>query len=454
MLRRHVSPYALSLPRRRVLQLGVGAAGAALLSACTPDVEEAQKKGQEGGGGDLVFLSTQLQPVEEAEAMRNSILADFEGPAVEFIGVEGPQFHDRLRAEARAGNVQTSLVGGEHGDLVALAADDLLMDLSDMVEELSDANINPEYLEMAKLGGNQVLYIPWMSATYVMAARQEAMDLLDGDPQALTYDQVLAWAKAIQQNQGGRGRFGLPLGEDGLIHRFLQGHLYPSFTGALNTTFRSPEAEQAWNWVKQVWTAANPQSTGYAFMQEPLQSGEVWLAWDHVVRLKDAFAADPDGFVAMPSPKGPKGLGYMAVVAGLGIPKNAPNVDGAKEVIRYLLKPETGALTLQTVSFFPPTADASLPGDVDPGLKEMADVVAAQSASPDAVASLLPQGLGEQDKAYNDVFTTSFTSIVLRNQPVKATLQSQGDRLQQLLDQANAPCWQPDPDSNGPCQVG
>ena len=45
-----------------------------------------------------------------------------------------------------------------------------------------------------------------------------------------------------------------------------------------------------------MWTATegalgdvNPNSTNYDFMQEPLLAGEVWIAWDHIARVKDAL---------------------------------------------------------------------------------------------------------------------------------------------------------------------
>jgi multiple sugar transport system substrate-binding protein len=70
------------------------------------------------------------------------------------------------------------------------------------------------------------------------------------DPsQGLTYEQIGAWAKAIADKEGSK-RFGLPLGEDGLVHRFVQGFTYPSFTGGVNTTFKSGEATTMWDWVK------------------------------------------------------------------------------------------------------------------------------------------------------------------------------------------------------------
>ena len=78
---------------------------------------------------------------------------------------------------------------------------------------------------------------------------------------------------------------------------------------------------------QELWQYTNPASTGYAFMQQPLLTEEVWIAFDHVARLADAFNQKPDDFVAFPAPAGPAGRGFMPVVAGIGIPRTAPDMD-------------------------------------------------------------------------------------------------------------------------------
>jgi multiple sugar transport system substrate-binding protein len=443
------------ITRRDALKLGAGTLGAAMLGAagCAPNADEA--KGGGGGGGGLVFLSTQLRPVEEAEKMRQKILADYDGK-VEFLGEDAGPFNDRIEAEAQAGKGTVGVIGAEHGDMSGLAAKDRLMDLSDLTSELASRGFNEDYLELAKLGGDKPLYIPWMQASYVMVARKEAMELVPGgaDPsQGLSYDQVTQWAKAIADKEGSK-RFGLPLADDGLVHRFMQGFTYPSYTGGLNTTFKSSGAASMWDWFKSTWAYANPQSTGYAFMQEPLQGGEVWLAWDHVARMIDALRANPDGFVAFPCPTGPKGLGYLAVLNGLAIPKTAPNPDESKKLITYLTDPKTAAVTVREVGFFPPTKTQELPADVDAGIKAEAAALAAQAGNAKALTSLLPVGLGEKSGAYNDVFRGAMEAIVLKNQPVQQVLDSQSKKLQGVLDEAKAKCWKPDPPSSGTCKVG
>jgi multiple sugar transport system substrate-binding protein len=402
--------------------------------------------------GEVVMLSSQLNPVAEAEAMRTTILADF-GGEVDFVPAEAGPFNDRVQAEGEAGSGDVSLIGGLHGEFGSFAADDLLMDLSDVAEELADLGINEQYLELGKLGTDQQLYIPWMQATYVMAARSEAMEYLpDGaDINALTWDEVSEWGANILDATGER-KLGFPAGEDGLWHRFFQGYAYPAFTGGLNTTFASDDAVAMWDWLADTWQYVNPQSTTYGFMQEPLQSGEVWVAWDHTARLIEALRNQPDEMVAFPAPAGPSGRAFMPVVAGLAIPNSASNPDGAKELIKYLLQPETQATTLSAVSFFP-VITAELPTDLEPGQQAEQDAVSAMTNADDALPSLLPIGLGDQGGAYNQVFRDAFQQIILDGQDPAAVLEAQAANLQGVLDTVEAACWPPDPESDGTCQV-
>lgn len=148
-------------------------------------------------------------------------------------------------------------------------------------------------------------------------------------------------------------------------------------------TFQSAEAAAGWAKLKALWAYVTPNSTSYDFMQEPLAAGEVMVAWDHIARLKNAISAAPDDYVVFPAPAGPKGRGYMPVVAGLAIPKGAPDKAGAEKVIEHLSMPETQLLTASKVGFFP-TLNIKLPPDLDAGVALLAG----------AVTATRPQGRG------------------------------------------------------------
>lgn len=442
------------ISRRDALRLGAVAAGGTaaggLLSAC----------GSSGGsgsasGGNLVFLSDQLSTTDETAAMRTKVLSGFKGGSVSFTTfAETTQFIDQVIAEAKAGSGGVDLIGGLQGDFVSLEAQIPLRDMSDVISELADRHFPQEYLNLAKIKG-AYRFVPWIQASYLMVANKKALPYLPSgaNVNALTYDQLLAWAQNLKSKTG-QPMLGWPASPDGLIKRFFQGYSYPSFTGGLNTTFKSPAAVSMWQWFKKAWAVSNPQSPTYAMMEEPLLSGEVWLAWDHAVRLIDAFTTQPGQFVAFPAPTGPKGLGYEPVLGGLAIPTTSKRVSEAKSLISYLLQTGTETTMLNQEAWFPPVGINSLPSNLAPGVSNEAKAIQKMTSAPGALASELPIGLGSQSDPYDKVFVDTFTAIAINGASISSTLDSEAAMLQSVLQAAGASCWKPDPVSTGVCKVG
>jgi multiple sugar transport system substrate-binding protein len=396
----------------------------------------------------VLFWSTQARPVEETQKMREQVLKGFEDGADYQVAEDGPWL-TRIQAELQAGSGSIGVLGGLHGDFTAIA--DGLSDLSGV--DVGGAAINKSYMELGKLGTAEQKYLPWMQATYLMAANKKALEYLPkgADLNKLTYDQLIEWAKNMADATGSP-KFGFSAGPKGLKHRFFQGFLYPSYTGSMVTKFRSAEAETAWNKVKELWTYTNPNSTNYAFMQEPLLTEEVWVAFDHIARLADAFNQRPDDFVAFPAPAGPAGRGFMPVVAGVAVPKTAPDAEKAKALAAYMLKPETQVATLRATNFFP-VVDVKLPDDLPASVKALQPAIAAMTGADDALPALLPVGLGELGGKFSQVYVDTFERVVLGGQDVRAALDEQAGVLRGIMEQAKAPCWAPDKPSDGPCPV-
>jgi len=188
-------------------------------------------------------------------------------------------------------------------------------------------------------------------------------------------------------------------------------------------------------------------------MQDPLLSGEVMVAWDHVARLTTALQQKPNDFVLFPAPRGPKGRGFLPVLATVGIPKTAPDPTDAKTLIEFLDNISQQARTITEHGFFPVVA-GKLSKKLDPGSLALAAAVKKQQSQKDALPSVLPIGLGGQSGAYAKVFTDSFTRMVMNKEDPMTVLKDEGNQLQALLNAAGAGCWQPDPKSTGVCQVG
>lgn len=395
---------------------------------------------------DVVFFSTQFSPVEEQDAFR-AILAD---GGYDFVSSEeGPALDQIL-----AGSGSIDVFGALHGSFPPLAREDAMMNMIDVAEDLLDSrDLAPAFIDAGLLGTDDYLYyVPWMQATYIMAANVEALEYLpDGaDVNALTWEQFAQWCQNIV-DQTGEARCGLPHG--GLFHRFLEGYLYPSFTGGMVSNFRSDEAAEMMAWARDVlWPTIHPQSINYEFMQEPMLAGEVWVAFDHTARLIDAFNSDPEGFIAFPAPAGPQGRGFMPVIVGLGIPADAPNPEAAAELIEYLTRPDVQGAVLENLGFFP-VVDGVDTSNLPVGVEIEAGAVNAQATASDALPALLPVGLGDRGGEINQIFRNAFDRIVLDGEDIETVLEEEGNNLQALMDETGAPCWAPDPASDGPCVV-
>lgn len=401
----------------------------------------------------VTFVSTQFNVVEEAEKAR-AILAAYEGGTVEFVPSEEGPMLDLLRAEAQASAGVNDVIGALHGTFPTLANEDLLFDLTDLLADIeTEYDISDAFVELGRMGTEDYqYYVPWMQATYTMAAHTDALQYLPegADVETLTWEQLGEWAKNMYDATG-EAKLGFPVA--GLFHRFLQGYFYPSFTGRMVTKFNSPEAVEGFTWLRdELWPYVNPQSISYEFMNEPLLSGEVLVAFDHVARLKPAFDERPEDFIAFPAPIGPAGRGFMPVVAGLAVPFTSDDPEAAQAVIRYLLSPEAQSAVLTELGFYPVISGIDMSG-LAAGAAEQAAAVTAQSSSEDSIVALLPIGLGSRGGELNQIFRNAFTRIVIDGGEIETVLAEEAATLQTLLDETGAPCWAPDPTSEGVCQL-
>jgi multiple sugar transport system substrate-binding protein len=400
----------------------------------------------------IVFESTQLTPVDEQQSFLNVVLKGTPA-SVQFVPASSVNdMVNQLNADQQSGNGKIDIAAATVGDMASVAND--LIDLSDVAAKLKKTGIPASLWKQARLGTSKQLTVPWMQATYVMAANKKALPYLPkgANINHLTWGQFDTWAKNLDKKFDGP-QVGFPAGPTGLFPRFLEGYLEPSFTGGLVTKFKSKQSLAGWVYLKNLWRYVNPQSTTYNFMQDPLLSGEVLVAWDHVARLNSALQQQPGNFVVFPAPAGPKGRGFLPVLATMGIPKTSKNQAQAKQVIEFLDGISPQAKTISTEGFFPVVA-GKLSQKLGPGLLKIASAVKRQQTSNDALPSVLPIGLGNQAGAYAKVFTDTFTRIVLNKEDPAGVLQAEGGALQTLLNASGAHCWPPDPVSVGVCQVG
>jgi len=403
----------------------------------------------------LVFLSTQARPADEAAAMKSSILSNAPSP-IDFIPLASRDLANRIAAGRQGTQPKVDVVGALHADLLALAARDDLAPLDDLAARLTGGadNLPDPLLMLGRLGTPHQLYVPWMQSGYLMVANRKALPFLPAgaDIDALSYDQLAAWAAAIEDKTGQR-LLGFPAAQHGLIDRFFEGFLYPSYTGGVLVPFRSPAAEAMWQWFAALWRHVNPASATYESMQQPLLAGDVWIAFDHVARVLPALRAKPEEFVVFPPPAGPHGRGYMPILVGLAVVNGTSDRKAAMALIDYLRQPDTQIATARSIGFFPVGNGVSSLDALDPDLRTAAATLERARSSQDALMTLLPVGLGDRGGEFDRIIADTFSRIIVHNEDPHAVLDQEAATLQQLISTTGAHCWRPDPQSSGPCQI-
>jgi len=393
-----------------------------------------------------------LRPPEEAVVVRD-VLGGLSSYDVTFDPLEGGPLVTQVVAQQTAGSGDINVVGSTYGGLQTINSDasGAFEDLSGLLSRLeADRTFSAALVEQGQVGGRQV-FIPWLQAVYTMAAHRDALEHLPAGANIndLTYDQFIEWGVNLRDANNGVPQIGFPAGDGGLLHRFIHGYIYPAYTGSVVTEFASAEAVAMWEKFRELWEVVSPQSTTYAFMQEPLMAGEVMVAFDHTVRLGGAFkGTNGDDFIIFPAPSGPEGRWILPVPVGVAIPTTTPDLAASEAIIDQLTHPDSQNTFFQEVGWVPVTSGSA--GGATGVSATILDGVNAQAAVSDN--GVFPSGV--DGGAFSAVYRDAFRRIVLNNEDIQTVLDEQRETLNQLFVDGNAGCWAPDTTpASGVCQA-
>jgi multiple sugar transport system substrate-binding protein len=402
-------------------------AAAALALACTAVAAQ------------TVFVSTQLNPEKELAKLREVIL---KGANTTVQPESPPNFAKRLPDDLAAKPGKVHVLGALAPELMN---QNQLMPLDDALNSvLASRTFYKDALREGKVGGKQVM-LPWMHTSFFLVVNRKALEFLPAgaNTSELTYAQLIDWGKRIKAAQGGQARIGLPVGNGGLIQRFVQGYAYPSYTGTMVRDFRSPAAVKMWEDMRALWDVTHAESVRFDNMSEALTKEQVWIAFDHAARLFPALNEKPQDFVVLPAPIGPKGRGFFYVLAGLSIPANTPDKAASLKLVEHLTSPETQAITFRETGFFPVVssvkADVLSPGQRSVQVGAMAAL--GQAFTSRALVSPIPVMLGAQGGKFNDVYRNAFKRIAIGGEGAQKVLDELQPELNSVLREANVPCW-------------
>ena len=392
----------------------------------------------------LAWASTQLAPAAE-QAFVRELLENFTretGIKVEFVPLGYAEMASKIEAEVTAGRVATNLIGALSTEIEFFVARGWVEDLRKF--GALGGRTFFESVERASIIRDSKAYVPWIIGTYVMVINNKAFDYLPPGltkedvimgSEKWTYDALLEWAKRVADATG-KNLAGFPAAPGGLFHRFLHGYLYPSFTGYQAKEFNSLDATRAWEYLRELWKYVNPASTTWDAMAEPLLKEEVWIAWDHIARIRAAITTKPDDFTVAPVPAGPKGRGYIIVLGGLAIPKGAPNQDEAWKLVEFLTRPEVQAKVAEAVGWLPTTMEAEV--RVTGPVGKIVEGSSRLLATKDGIPVFIPP-LGGKGGEFSSTYREAFERIVLRNEDTRIVLDELMGRLKEIFESVGVP---------------
>lgn len=399
-------------------------------------------------GEPLQVLSTQFGPALEAKALRDDVFAQFREP-VEFRSATRPGVIFEILDKAS----RVDLLIARCGQLIEPQERDQLIPLAEILGPAAVSGGDAKARRLCSHPGSPSAALPWLRASYVMVARREALAYLPpgADLETLSVAELTSWARILDLRTG-EARLGLPAGPNGLMHRFIQGYLYPAYTGRLVTMFQSKPAHRLWEELAALWSHVNAHSLTYDGMVEPLDRGEVWIGFDHIARLRPILAEEPDGWVVFRPPGGPAGRAYLDVVIALSVPKKSGDAGKIRDLIGFLRQPRIEGRIAAKVGFLPLRNEAS-GANLPPGLARLASLLDEQDHDGTAIRGTLPRGLSGWEAEFNAVFMAAFSEIVLQGAEVGLTLKRQAALLDEIFRRSLAPCWPPDPPGVQPCRV-
>ncbi len=279
-----------------------------------------------------------------------AVIADFERASGRTVVVVPQQYSDIRRAIAAESAAGNGTIDVAELDVYTLAA------ARDDVRPLDRARLGEavDALEPAAVragGGDDLRFVPhrltWQAMLYDRATL--------GEPPR-TWDELLAVARAHPGKIGFKGSL-----YEGLTCDLL-GFVWSA--GGDGARFDDAGAAAAFRLFRDLAPYVSPQSATFkeATIVEAMARGELvlHLNWPFAMSLYASQGLAPDPIRAAPLPRGPVGRATVLGGGYIGIPRHAPDPDGALELVRHLLSRDVQARLARELGWF------SARRDVDP----------------------------------------------------------------------------------------
>jgi multiple sugar transport system substrate-binding protein len=330
---------------------------AAVLAA---ELSEAERPDESVARRRVVLASRLWQQPNEQAFVREEILRDFEAEHACLVDLQilaDGKLFDRVRVQQETGNVSTDAALVYVSRLPQWVEAGLIQPLAPHAAAWQGHDFVAAFTGMTVFDGEQY-FLPIGADDYLLCANRAALDHLPTgvDVQAITWEELVAWALAVAEAEGG-GRYAVAA-KAGAMLTYQVAAAILSYGGGFPDV-ASPEAREAWAVLARLRPALSPTVQTYESVVPPMKRGETWLTVTHNARVGEIYASNPDQFLIAPAPRGPAGRGSVAGVSALGIVRGAPQPELAAKLLAYLTSPEVQVRLSRGTGGFIPTVGAA-----------------------------------------------------------------------------------------------
>lgn len=318
-------------------------------SGAAGGTESAAESGDEKkiASTELVITYAGSPEIQEREYIMNEYFRAFEeeyGVTVTVDFVAQADGITKISTEQETGNIVTDVIYADTANIAPYVNGGWMEDINGVVEATGSTYTAMFDSVLTKDG--ERYFVPNSYDVYVLIANVSALDYLpDGltredVEEGLTWEQYADWAVAIAEGEG-VGKTMMPASMTSSQLLYPMGGMSLAYGGGF-PEFTSDGFKNAMGIIAEMaaGNAFYPEQDQYTAVTDPMNAGDVWLAYSHMAPAGTTYNAAPNNFVIGPAPSGSTGVGSTAGAWCYGIQKGAPHQDLAEAFIEYIARPE------------------------------------------------------------------------------------------------------------------
>lgn len=318
-------------------------------TAASDDEEssDAETAGNEITSTELSVLYSGTPEIHEKEYLMDEYFANFEeeyGVTINVDFVAQADAITKIQTEQESGNIVSDIIFADTANMAPYVNGGWMQDITAIVDG-TGSTYTQMFDETTNKDGKRY-FVPNSFDVYVLIANVKALDYLpDGLTEedvvaGITWEQYADWAVAIAEGEGvGKTMMPANLTSSQLLYpmagmSIAYGGDFPEFT--------SDGFKNAMGIVAEIAAGDGfyAEQDQYTAVTEPMDSGDVWLAFSHMAPAGTSYNAAPNNFVIGAAPSGSKGVGSTSGAWCYGIQNGAPHADLAQAFIEYVARPE------------------------------------------------------------------------------------------------------------------